>query len=123
MYKGYIIESSSMSDLFWQFVRIKYPDEPDELHEMSRASLNKLNKHLTAINIYLKELANSDDVQFSDFDNFIEYVLDNYPSHIDRDVLDVYLNNLEGIAAVVISSFTDNVVILDRFGSTAIIME
>ncbi len=123
MYKGYIIESSSMSDLFWQFVRIKYPDEPDELHEMSRASLNKLNKHLTAINIYLKELANSDDVQFSDFDNFIEYVLDNYPSHIDRDVLDVYLNNLEGIAAVVISSFTDNVVILDRFGSTAVIME
>lgn len=112
-----------MSDLFWQFVRIKYPDEPDELHEMSRASLNKLNKHLTAINIYLKELANSDDVQFSDFDNFIEYVLDNYPSHIDRDVLDVYLNNLEGIAAVVISSFTDNVVILDRFGSTAVIME
>ena len=123
MYKGYIIESSSMSDLFWQFVRIKYPDEPDELHEMSRASLNKLNKHLTAINIYLKELANSDDVQFSDFDNFIEYVLDNYPSHIDRDVLDVYLNNLEGIAAVVTSSFTDNVVILDRFGSTAVIME
>lgn len=123
MYKGYIIESSSMSDLFWQFVRIKYPDEPDELHEMSRASLNKLNKHLTAINIYLKELANSDDVQFSDFDNFIEHVLDNYPSHIDRDVLDVYLNNLEGIAAVVTSSFIDNVVVLDRFGSTAVIME
>lgn len=123
MYRGYIIECTSMSDLFWQFVRIKYPDEPEELHEMSRASLNKLNKHITAINTYLKELANSDDVQFSDFDNFIEYVLDNHPSHIDRDVLDIYLDNLEGIAAIVTSSLTDGLVILDRFGSTAVIME
>lgn len=112
-----------MRDLFWEFVSIKYPDEPEELHEMSLTSLNKLNKHLTAINIYLKELANSEDVRFSDFDNFVDYVLDNYPSHIDRDVLDVYLNNLEGIAAIVTSSFHDGVVLLDRFGSTAVLME
>ena len=112
-----------MCDLFWEFVGIKYPDEPVELHEMSLASLNKLNQHLSAINTYLKELANSDDLRFSDLDHFIAYVLDNYPSHIDRDVLDVYLNNIEGIAAIAVSSFNDGFILLDRFGSTGVIME
>lgn len=123
MYKGYIIESPSMCDLFWQFVRIKYPDDPDELHEMSTTSLTKLNKHLSAINIYLRELANSEDVQFSDIDTFIDYVLDNYPSHIDRDVLDAYLSNIDGVVHIVTSVLTENLVVLDRFGSTAVIME
>lgn len=123
MYKGYIIECPSMCDLFWQFVRIKYPDVPEELHEMSSASLTKLNKHLSAINTYLRELANSEDVQFSDIDNFIDYVLNDYPSHIDRDVLDAYLSNLDGIIHIVTSSLNEELVVLDRFGSTAVIME
>lgn len=123
MYNGYIIECPSMCDLFWKFVSIKYPDEPEELHEMSLKSLNKLNKHLTSINAYLKNISADDNIRFSDFDNFIDYVLDNYPSHIDRDVLDIYLNNLDGMVALISTSFHDDVVVLDRFGSTAIIME
>lgn len=123
MYNGYIIECPSMCDLFWQYVSVKYPDEPEELHEMSTESLNKLNKHLKAINAYLKDISDSEDVRFSDFDSFIEYVLDNYPSHIDRDVLDIYLNSIESIVSLITTSFDDDVVILDRFGSTAIIME
>lgn len=123
MYNGYVIECPSMCDLFWEFVSLKYPDEPEELHAMSLNSLNKLNKHLKAINAYLKDISDSEDVTFSDFESFIEYVLDNHPSHIDREVLDIYLNNLEGMLSVISTSFDDDVIILDRFGSTAVIME
>lgn len=123
MYNGYIIECPSMCNLYWAFVGIEYPDEPEELHVMSKSSLNKLNKHLQAINIYLQEIANSDDVWFNDFESFSTYVLDNYPSHIDRNVLDIYLGSIEGLSAVIASSFRDDVILLDSHGSTAVIME
>lgn len=123
MYNGYIIDCPSMSDLFWEFIGIEYPDEPEELQAMSSTSLKKLNKHMRAINAFLSEVASNEDVQFSDYESFIEYMLDNYPSHIDRNVLDVYINNIETIVSLVTLSHDNELVLLDRFGSTAIITE
>lgn len=123
MYNGYIIDCPSMSDLFWEFVGMEYPDEPEELQAMSSTSLKKLNKHMRAINAFLSEVASNEDVQFSDYESFIEYILDNYPSHIDRNVLDVYINNIETIVSLVTLSHDNELVLLDRFGSTAIITE
>lgn len=123
MYNGYIIDCPSMSDLFWEFVGMEYPDEPEELQAMSSTSLKKLNKHMRAINVFLSEVASNEDVQFSDYESFIEYILDNYPSHIDRNVLDVYINNIEAIVSLVTISHENELVLLDRFGSTAIITE
>lgn len=123
MYSGYIIECPSMSDLFWEFVSIEYKDEPEELHAMSSSSINKLNKHMQAINEYIKELADDDDIVFVDYDAFIEHVLNNYPSHIDGNVLNVYINNIETITSIVTVSSEDTLVLLDRFGSVAIIPE
>lgn len=123
MYNGYIIDCPPMSDLFWEFVGMEYPDEPEELQAMSSISLKKLNKHMRAINAFLSEVASNEDVQFSDYESFIEYILDNYPSHIDRNVLDVYINNIETIVSLVTLSHDHELVLLDRFGSTAIITE
>lgn len=123
MYNGYIIECPSMSDLFWEFVGMEYPDEPEELQAMSLNSLKKLNKHMRAINAFLSEVASNEDVRFSDYEGFIEYILDNYPSHIDRNVLNVYINNIETIVSLVTLSHDNELVLLDRFGSTAIITE
>lgn len=112
-----------MGDFFWQFVNLKYPDEPEEIHETSSASLNKLNEQLHAINVFLRELTDDDDLMFSDFDSFIIYVLDNYPPDIDPDVLDIYLNNLETVVELITHKFVDDIIILDRIGSVAILQE
>lgn len=123
MYTGYIIECPLMSDLFWEFVSIKYQDEPEELHSMSSSSLNKLNKHMQAINEYLKDLAADEEMVFSDYDDFIGHVLDNYPSDIDGDVLNIYINNIETIVSLVGLNSNSEMVLLDRFGSVAVTQE
>lgn len=123
MYDGYIIDCPSMSDLFWEYVNVEYRDEPEEIQAMSQTSLIKLNKHMRAINAYLNNIAHDVNIRFNDYEHFIEYILDNYPSHIDRNVLDVYINNIETIVSLVSLSHDEELVILDRFGSTAILLE
>lgn len=123
MYNGYITECPPMEDLFWQFVNLKYPDEPEEIHETSSTSLNSLNDQLKAINSYLRDITNDEDITFSDFDNFISYILDNHPPDIDPDVLNLYLNSLETIVELISFNFTEDIVILDRIGSVAILQE
>lgn len=123
MYNGYIIECPPMGDLFWQFVNLKYPDEPEEIHETSSTSLNNLNEQLKAINSYLRDITDDEDIMFSDFDSFISYVLDNHPNDIDSDVLNIYLNNLETIVELISFKFTEDIVILNRIGSVAILQE
>lgn len=123
MYNGYIIDCPSMSDLFWEYIGLEYPDEPEELQAMSSRSITKLNKHMRSINAYLNDLMSSTTIVFSDYTDFIEYILDNYPSHIDRNVLDVYINNIETIVSLISMTHDDEIVLLDRFGSTAIITE
>ena len=122
MYDGYITECTAMQDLFWEFVNLKYPDEPEELHETSSTSLNKLNEQLQAINLYLREVV-EDGLAFDNFDDLIAYILDNYPSDIDSDVLDIYLNSLEAITNLITIAFTDNLIILDRVGTVAVLKE
>lgn len=123
MYNAYITECPAMAVLFWQFVSLKYPDEPQEIHELSSRSLNTLNEQLHAINGYLRELAEDDDISFSNFDEFITHVLDNYPSTVDPDVLNIYLESLESIVNLIGVKFTEELVILDRDGSVIISQE
>ncbi len=122
MYDGYITECPAMRDLFWQFVNLKYPDEPEEYHETSSTSLNKLNEQLHAINLYLREIV-EEGLSFDSFDDLIAHILDNYPSDVDPDVLDIYLNSLEAVTNLITIAFTDNLVILDREGSVAVLKE
>lgn len=123
MYNGYITECPSMGDFFWQYVNLKYPDDPEEIHETSSTSLNKLNEQLRAINAYLRELSDDDELVFNTFDEFITHILDNYPPDIDPDVLNIYLNNLEVVVELITHKFTEDLVILDRIGSVAILQE
>lgn len=123
MYNGYITECAPMGDFFWQFVNLKYPDDPEELHEISSAPLKKLNEQLKAITAFFRELSDDDDLVFNSFDSFIGHVLDNYPPDIDPDVLDLYLNNLEIVVELITNKFVDDIIVLDRIGSVAILQE
>lgn len=123
MYNAYITECPAMAVLFWQFINLRYPDEPEEIHETSSRSLNTLNEQLHAINGYLRELAEDDDINFVSFEEFITHVLDNYPSTVDPDFLGIYLESIESVVTLIGVKFTEELVILDRDGSVIISQE
>lgn len=123
MYDGYIIESEPMGDLYWQYVNLKYPDEPPEYHEASSKTIDGLNKQLTTINIFLRNILDDDDFNFSSFDKLIDYVLDNYPNDVDPDVLNIYLNSIETIVSLIGFKFKDDLKLIDCVGGVIISLE
>lgn len=113
-----------MCELFWEFVRMKYPDEPEEFHESSKGkSLKDFNTHINAINVFLKDVIEDDDLLFFDYPTFVEHVTSNCPAELDPEVVYMYMNSIEEVMHLLCTRFDTNILLLDRFGSTAITTE
>lgn len=123
MYSSYIIECPAMTELYWDYIQIKYPDDPSEVHESTQKSLSKLNHQLAQLTSYLKEILDEEDFRYYNYDEFTEYVLTYHPAHLDSDVVVVCLKALESVFHLLCSTSDNDFVILDRYGSLAVVME
>ena len=123
MYDGYIVESVAMENLYWEYVGVKYTDEPPEVHQMSPKILTELNTQLKAINVYLREILDDSELELNSFDDLMSYLLDNHPSGIEPDVLNIYLTSMEDIISLIGFKFQENIELIDYVGGVAITLE
>lgn len=123
MYDGYIIESVAMENLYWEYIGVTYTDEPPEVHQLSPKILTELNTQLKAINVYLREILDDSELELNSFDELMSYLLDNYPSGVSPDILNIYLTSMEDIIMLIGFKFQETIEIIDCVGGVAITLE